>query len=174
MRDECCGAEVRCDDCPVTDRSAVSDRREQVAGFVRPQQVGSAADLREQVAEVREIPDLYKVYHREWLVVASSDLSGEEGRLEAEAYFQERYADRVYPEHVRVVAVSQTSPGEWPYRLELCLPNQRGEFKHRELAEVYVREMGWQGDPDTRIVPRNSREEHQILDYSRKKLRARE
>jgi hypothetical protein len=90
MKTDCCGAEIRCDDCPVTDRSAVVDRREQVADLHRPAQVGSAADLREQVAEVREIPDLWKIFIPEWQIVASSDASGIAGQLELQKLLHEK------------------------------------------------------------------------------------
>lgn len=178
MKEVCCGSSIKCDDCPElvlqgtvtgTDRTAVADRREQVSGFHRPE-VLSDVSVKDAVSEVREIEDLWKVYVPEWIIVASSDANGTDGLAEMEKVVAEKYHDRVRPEDARVVPISTRYPDDWPYRLELKLPNQRGEFKRRDLAEAYAEKMGWLLQPGTSIVPRNSKAEFQIKDYGKKKL----
>lgn len=145
-------------------RSAIVERREQVAAFDRPQRL-SDLDIGGAVREVRDTPDLYRVWVPEWLVVFTSSASGESGLLEAQQHFASKYDERVRAEDVRYESTSASAPAEYPARLLLRLPNVKGEFKFRDAAESYA-----QGKDGSTVVARNSREEYALREYSIKKL----
>jgi hypothetical protein len=157
------------------DRSAITDRREQVAGFRRPEVLGDG-DLRTRVAEVREQAELWQLWRQEWVIVASSDAKGAEGKAEMEARFKAKYDERVEEGHWRILPVSQRNPDRWEYRLELFIWNVKGEFKRRELAEGYLADQreenpdGDWGDELCRVVAKNSRDAYKLREYGTRKL----
>jgi hypothetical protein len=150
--------------------SAIGARREQIAGLDRAKRLsGDHVDVREQVEQVRETPDLYKVYLPEWIYVFTSTKVGDEGRAECEEYFAQKFEGRVYDHDVKYAPTSEACPSSWPWRLQLQLPNVKGEFKTQALAEEYVSRLCWEG---AQVVARNSRAEYALRDYGQKKLPA--
>lgn len=121
----------------------------------RPTRLGDV-DVHEAVSAVRETPDLWKAYRPEWLITHTA-------RTEAEcaAVFHASHAGRIRDEDVRY----REHVGLWA--LELRLPNLKGEFKTRELADRYATE---QVDQNTVVVARSSRDEMKLLEYGKRKL----
>lgn len=122
----------------------------------RPKPLGDV-DLHEAVAQVRETPDIWKVYQPDWLIVCATTSD-----LLCRDYFDRFYAGRVRDEDVRYnSAVGGT------FVLELRLPNLKGEFKYKHLAEAWVELHPAKG---TEIVARSSRAEMKLLEYGKRKL----
>lgn len=148
----------------VPEPSAIVQRREAVQASPRPG-VLSSVDIRGEVAAVRELADLWKVYRPEWLIVFASSTTGEAGEAECQAHFDARFEGRVRQDDV---AISSVYPGtDSRSQLLLRLPNIKGEFKTRELAEAYVRFQRWD---NAVVVPRSGRAEHKLKEYGIKKL----
>lgn len=148
--------------------AAIGAHREAVRGQARPQRLQTDVDIKAAVEDTRDNADMFKVYLPEWLTVYTSEEVGDKGRQECEVYFSSKYEGRVRQEDIGYEATSAYSPDQWPWRLKLQLPNIKGEFKTRVLAEEYVRRQGWQDR--ARVVARNSRDEYALKDYGVKKL----
>jgi hypothetical protein len=157
----------------VTEPNAFQARKEAVQSGQRPQMLGrTSEDIKEGVASVREQADLFKVYVKEWVIVATSQAHGSEGRNELEARFETKYSGRVYPDDVRYTSAKSnpaTDESTVPVYLELHIWNVRGEFKHFQSAVDYVSQEV--PEPlEVKIVGRNSRAEYDLKDYSTKRL----
>lgn len=119
----------------------------------------------------------WRVYLSEWLTVYISDADGPEGVDECWDYFASRYRGRVAVEDLRVMATSPDRPGSgaYPYCLQLWLPNLKGEFKDRDLADKLADEIaevppyGGAGLM-LAVVQRGSDEEKALLEYGKKML----
>jgi hypothetical protein len=151
----------------VDDQGAISARRDQIAALPRPQVSEQGPDLKAAVEAVREIPDLWHLYARDWVWRFTSTKVGDEGREECWAYFTETFEGRVLLEEVDVQPTSEISSGEWPWRLALFLPNLKGAFKLKSDAEVFLASRVL---VDPVIVARNSKEEFALKNYGTKKL----
>lgn len=103
----------------------------------------------------------WRVYLAEWLVVHSC----EGDSPECWDHFAEKYAGRVRDEDRRVRV---TDTGQ---RLELRLPNLKGEFKDKAEADRLATELFESPSgcvPE--VVPRGSEQEKALLDYGKKML----
>jgi len=148
------------------EQGAAGFRREQIASLARPSRLAaSAVDIKEEVAQVRETNDLWKVYRPEWIRTFSSKAVGEAGKTECEKHFEEKYKGKVSADDVRYMPTSAANPDKYPWRLELKLPNIKGEFKTKDLAESYRASKEWD---DAVLVSRNSKAEHDLKAYSKK------
>jgi len=113
----------------------------------------------------------WRVYLREWLIVYTSDAAGPEGVDECWDHFAGKYKGRVRDQDRQVAATSSDRPGAYPYRLELRLPNLKGEYKDEADAVLLSAEhAGIEEQP--RVVRRGSPEEQELLGYGRKMLPA--
>lgn len=105
------------------------------------------------------------VYADEFIEVYTSDSAGVLGLEECRSIFVDRYGRRVTEKQWRVVPMQPRQPSR--YRLELLLPNLRGEYKGEGRAQVEVKKAG-----DGAIaVRRGSKEEAELLATVRRRLR---
>lgn len=121
---------------------------------VRPTRLGDT-DIHEAVVKIRETPDLWRVYCKEWWIVFACNTDGE-----AIDHYADNYQGRLEPEDWRSI--------EWAFggrALELRLWNLKGEYKHRELADQLAATL-----TDAVVVPRSSRDEQDLLGYGKRKL----
>lgn len=109
--------------------------------------------------EINETADLWKVWRQEWMVQFAG--STEEACW---AHFKEKFEGRVRPDDAKIHHVDGLDDLHY---LQLKLWNVKAECKTYEEAERVIAEYQL---PDTKILPRNSREEHELRDYSVKKL----
>lgn len=122
----------------------------------RPTQLGSSSsEIAEEVRQVRDTADTWKVYRKEWIVVSHC-----ETREEADSAVSLVWQGRVLPEDIRLTAE------EGPLFIEVFLWNQKSEWKHHAMAEIDAKGYGG----DARVVGRNSREETLLRDYGIKRL----
>lgn len=111
--------------------------------------------------------DIVRLYRREWVIVwsdirAEGETSADVTRRATEHAIA-RYDGRVHDEDLRI---SLHGGGrDTVVYVELFLPNLKGEFKTRALAEAHA--SNW-GHAD--IVVRNSPEDHELRAYGVKML----
>lgn len=108
---------------------------------------------------------VWRVYLPEWHTAYLSDHLEVDGQNECKAAFAE-YEGRVREEDWRVTHVGSMRPSR--YRLELRLPNLKGEFRYKEHAAENRDALG----PEAVIVARGSAEERELLSYGRRRLPA--
>lgn len=149
----------------MTENSAIGARREEIQAAARPSAL-SGMNIKDEVAAVRETPDLFKVYTPEWVVQYVSFLPGSEGRKEVEKFFADKYEGRVYDHDVRYVPNVEADPENWPWRLELRLPNIKGEHNSQEGAQEHADTFG----AEAKVVARNSRDDYALRAYGTNKL----
>jgi hypothetical protein len=104
---------------------------------------------------VTEQDATWRVYLREWVIV----YPGSPGKAECARHFESRYAGRVRDQDWRIV------PGAGGYRLELRLPNLKGEYRDRADALEHYTEL-----PHAYLVQAGTPEEKALLGYGRKML----
>lgn len=126
---------------------------------VRPIQP-EGLDIHAEVAKVRETPDLWRVYCKDWLIVFVA-----EDDKDIDEYFLDKFDGRVRDEDHRIITWAEGSARA----LELYLFNLKGEFKHREQAELFANTEFAESRSPT-VVPRSSRAEQELKDYSKRKL----
>lgn len=119
---------------------------------------------------VRETDDVYRVYRPEWIMVHFEMASGDDELPQpllrrVQEVFAERYAGRVHDTDVQFAASGAGINAV--AQLLLRLPNIKGEFATEGHAHAYVREQGW---GDATVVARNSKADHQLRQYSIRKL----
>lgn len=140
--------------------------RAEVEALPRPDIGVAGLDSRGVMAEARkaaEIDTTTRVYRKDWLF--DTRHTTEEG---ARIHFATKYAGRIIDDDWRITP-APIGPGVY---LEIRKWNILGEFKTQELAEEFV-QTNRAVVPDTedvRIVTRNSRDEHLLMDYGVKKL----
>jgi hypothetical protein len=105
------------------------------------------------------------VYVTEFTEVYTSDSTGVLGLEECRSVFADKYARRVTDEEYRIVMQLTHQPSR--YRIELLLPNLRGEWKDGRKAQGEVKKAG----PNAVSVRRGSSEEAEVLATLRRKLR---
>jgi len=145
------------------ERSAIVDRREQISEEPRPKPMYGKAEI-EDTPEVKEI---WRVYHHEWITVFRSQHHGLLARKEIDNFYGVKYKGRVKPEDVRVIPTSPKNQDEWPWLLQLFLPNMRGEFRDEVDARAYAKSMDFTAPV---VVIKNSLLDHQIRQYGVKML----
>lgn len=112
----------------------------------------------------------WRLYRAEWLIVYTSDQTGQDGKAECRAAYARKYGGRVRPEDVRVVpAIMGRLGGDGPHCVQLRLPNLKGEFKNPEDALALGQELAAAGSTCD-LVRRGSPEEQALLDYGKKML----
>jgi hypothetical protein len=112
--------------------------------------------------------DLWRVYRSEWQGVYHSDAVGPAGLRECRQRFAEKFEGKVREEDVRYAPWARDHPESYPWIIRLWLPTVRAEFKHREAAGEYVRQMLWTG---AKIVERGSPEEVELISYGTRMLK---
>jgi hypothetical protein len=113
---------------------------------------------------------MYRVYCRQWLSFLTSSGVGEEGRLECQVRFRDKYQGRVLDEDWRIVAPDN---GYGRSFLMLKLPNCCGEFTGEGDAQARAGENGHEDHPH-QVVVAGSAEERELLAYGRRRLRGAE
>lgn len=126
--------------------------------------MADSRQLRDEVALVRDTDDLWRLYTWQWVIVYTTDATGEQGDAEAREFFNNRYEGRVRDCEWRIASF----PG-WSSVLCLLLPTMVGEFKQREIAEGISLEYPTKDQPT--LVVRNSADDHRLREYGIKKLR---
>lgn len=143
------------------ERHAIVDRREQISQEPRPKPIYGKAEVEVETA------DVWRVYHREWITVFRSQNHGRLARSEIDHFYAVKYKGRVKESEVRVIPTSQKNPEEWPWLLQLKLPNLMGEFKHEDDAVAYI---GNVLDGVAELVRRNSKPDHRLRNYGKNML----
>lgn len=105
------------------------------------------------------------VYVTEFTEVYTSDSAGVLGREECRAVFADKYARRVTEQEWRIMPMRPVQPSR--YRLELLLPNLRGEWKDGRSAQGEVKRAGG----NAVSVRRGSKEEAEVKAILRRRLR---
>lgn len=124
---------------------------------------GEDCDRSCEVVREPTLDDLYRVYHREWVLVYSSAATGDEGTTEVVKHFEEKYQGRIRDADWQPLLLGPHQASE----LTLHLPVLKGEFK--KLAHATHLAMTFDV-AHTEVVIRNSKEERALLDYGKRKL----
>lgn len=126
----------------------------------------SHVDIAEQVANIRDTDDVYRLYRPEWVIVYVSIVPPEGTALDnCQRWFDSAYAGRVHPEDVRFEHV-----GHGPHamcQLQLRLPTLKGEWKYVFLAQRFADDQDF---ADYTIVQRNSKADHELRNYGTLRL----
>jgi hypothetical protein len=105
------------------------------------------------------------VYVTEFTEVYTSDSAGVLGREECRSIFADKYAGRVREQEWRILPMRNRQPSR--FRLELLLPNLRGEWKDGRKAQGEAKKVGSLAV----AVKRGSKEEAELLATLRRRLR---
>lgn len=105
------------------------------------------------------------VYLPEWVRVHVSTTYGPAGQEECGRAFTEHYLGKVRSDDWRICRQSRGDPSR--YRLELRLPNLKGEYKDKDKADGDVSRLG----SGAVVVEWGSPEEDRLLDYGRRRFR---
>jgi hypothetical protein len=116
----------------------------------------------------------WRLYVPEFTEVYTSDSAGVLGHEECRSVFADRYRGRVPLTDCRIVPMRSAQPSR--YRLELLLPNLRGEWKDEDDAkQAYaVADLARDDKPDEQrpvLVRHGSKEEQELLATLRRRLR---
>jgi hypothetical protein len=109
------------------------------------------------------------LYVTEFTEVYTSDSAGVLGQEECRALFTDKYARRVGEQDYRIVPMRDRQPSR--YRLELLLPNLRGEWKDEIEALDQAEKAEKPGAIGVVLVERGSREEAELKATLRRRLR---
>lgn len=143
-------------------RKALVEHREALQAQPRPKRIEELVDQ----PDGQDDGHTYRLYRPEWVVVYVATTGADHTtRGLVEAVFAERYFERVRFDDVRII-----TEGEGVHevtRLELRLPNLKGEFKHGFLAQRFADEQGY---GDYEIVVKHSPRDHEIRAYGTKRL----
>lgn len=127
-------------------------------------EMADSKQLRDEVAEIRDTDDLWRLYTWQWVAVYTSDSIGTDGELEAIEEFKTVYQGRVRNDEWKVYSYGP----KWSSVLQLRLPTMVGEFKYRTIAEGVSLECPAALQPT--LVVRNSADDHRLREYGRRKL----
>lgn len=116
-------------------------------------------------------PASWRIYHDEWITAYVAFENDDKSPIErAIDYFAEHYAGRVRGTDVQYV-FDNDRYGVPAVLLRLRLPNLRGEFKHRDLAEEFRGRMfGAVADHTVHVVGADTDAEHALRNYGVKVL----
>lgn len=118
----------------------------------------------------RETDDLWRLYHREWVIVHTITRKGDnDGRPvfeELRAWMKENLTGRVEENDMRIILNTDQARTFWAHA-EVYKDTLKGEFKYAEAAQVHAVQAGWD---EYTIVPRNSKSDHDIRNYGVVKL----
>lgn len=114
-------------------------------------------------------PVSWRIYLHEWIATyAAFEQDGQTPIERVRAYFAEHFDGRVRQADVRYGEDNATF-GEPAAILYLRLPNLRGEWKTRELAEEFAQQFFTDGETAV-VVGTDSREEQDLKSYGVKML----
>jgi len=118
---------------------------------------------------VAEQPVSWRIYRDEWVAVyCAFEQDGKTPIERATAFFAEHYEGRVLACDVEY-EIDNTTYGQPAATLRLRLPNMRGEWKTRELAEEF-KDRFFAGEEEVVVVATDSREEQDLRNYGIKML----
>lgn len=109
-------------------------------------------------------PASWRIYRDEWLVAfVAFPQDGQSAQERAEVHFARHYRGKVLDCDVRFVAGPEAY-GSRAVVLELRLPNMRGEFKTRELAQEFA-DRFFAGEENVIVVGTDSPEDRDLRTY---------
>lgn len=116
-------------------------------------------------------PASWRLYHDEWITVyVAFELDGRSPTERAVDFAVEHYDGRVRPADVLYV-LDERHYGEPAVLLQLRLPNLRGEFKDRALAEEFRGRMfGADDDGSVHLVGADTDADQELRGYGVKQL----
>jgi hypothetical protein len=107
--------------------------------------------------------DTWCIYQREWVAVfRNGSLIGRTACVQA---FKLDWEGKVGPDEWRLRSSGKKEPLTWT--LEVFLPNLKGEFKDKKVAEAHARPM-----KGSVVVRWGSKEEAALLDYGVEQLKS--
>lgn len=118
---------------------------------------------------MKETEDIWRLYHREWIIVHTVTMSAADARPvveQANQWAKENLTGRIREQDIALVAHTDQKLLFWCH-VEVFKDNLKGEFKYVEAAQVYAAGQGWE---EYVIVPRNSKSDHEIRSYGVVKL----
>lgn len=107
---------------------------------------------------VKEIEASYRVYVKEWILEFSSAKQDS-----AERSMQSRFEGRLKPEDIKIIVTNYGA-----YAVYCRRWNVNSEWKTEGLAEVWAKALReLRGKSDVMVVARNSKQEHELLNYGK-------
>lgn len=113
--------------------------------------------------------DLYRLYAREWVIVHTVTMRGNDGRdtfMTCQRWIEDNLDGRVPHGDVQIELNTDRHGLFWGH-VKVFKDNLKGEFKYSNHAEVHARSTGLE---EYTIVERNSPADHEIRAYGVKKL----
>jgi hypothetical protein len=112
-----------------------------------------------------ETDDLWRLYHREWVIVHTISRSGDpDGRPVYDliaAWMTDNLAGRVREEDMQVTLNTDNAGNFWAHA-QVFRDTLKGEFKQVRDAQVHAQLQKYD---EYTIVPRNSKSDHDIRNY---------
>ncbi len=114
-------------------------------------------------------PVSWRIYRDEWITMYVAFEHADQTPIErATAHFDQYYQGRVLARDVEY-EIDNTTYGQPAAILRLRLPNLRGEWKPRELAQEFA-DRSFAGEENVMVVATDSREEQDLKGYGVKML----